>query len=325
MRGRTAELRWRTCPDSWLAGAQWYVSPSPAFLFLQDRTPHRKRPANPQIVTIFIALWINRYYTENDLCHNEKFNQNGTDVLITQCAESLVDEGKIFCRDGYTRSSVVGGIAQTMALIGAPIFGYLNDKLGSPVKSVVVAALFGAIGYACVAAASSPETGVMLAVAAVWGLAEISMIVAAQVLVTFSMPSEEARGTVSGVFSVFGGIGIMVCSYLGGWLFDNVLVQGPFILASSINALIALVGVYVWYTTRGRDFVRRSGSGSTNTGGVSAPEFPARKHAPSATPPETSFVVSEDPPVSEEGRLVQVDGEAHGESDESQDALEGTP
>jgi hypothetical protein len=60
------------------------------------------------IITLFLPLWIYKAYIDNGTCS----------------APSIEDpELKDVCRPAYLRASALSGLAQTFALVGAPIFG----------------------------------------------------------------------------------------------------------------------------------------------------------------------------------------------------------
>jgi predicted MFS family arabinose efflux permease len=50
----------------------------------------------------------------------------------------------------------------------------------------------------------------------------------------------ENRGAVIGTFSVFGAIGVLVASGVGGRLFDNIGPGAPFIMVASATGLLAV-------------------------------------------------------------------------------------
>ena len=61
------------------------------------------------MLTIFIPLWVYKYY-----------------IMIGECSGDPLDsEIKENCRDAYIKASILSGIAQTFALIFAPVVGYL--------------------------------------------------------------------------------------------------------------------------------------------------------------------------------------------------------
>ncbi|KAI9216761.1 major facilitator superfamily domain-containing protein [Blastocladiella britannica] len=73
---------------------------------------------NTAIITLFIPLWVNKYYTTHGLCAVQGLDPNN-DTLIKES-----------CRAAFTRSSIVGGVTQTFALLGAPLWGILIDRFG---------------------------------------------------------------------------------------------------------------------------------------------------------------------------------------------------
>ncbi len=60
------------------------------------------------IITIFIPLWVYKYYIDQGLC------------TISNPDDPEVKES---CKKAYITASILSGIAQTFALMGAPFFG----------------------------------------------------------------------------------------------------------------------------------------------------------------------------------------------------------
>jgi hypothetical protein len=54
-------------------------------------------------------------------------------------------------------------------------------------------------------------------------------------------PIEPSKGSVAGMFSFFGALGILICSQLGGFLFDQWEPEGPFILLCALNVGIVVI------------------------------------------------------------------------------------
>jgi MFS family permease len=79
------------------------------------------------------------------------------------------------------------------------------------------------------------------------GVGEMSVIIISQILITKNTPSE-IRGSVSGIFSLFGGLGILVATKIGGIIFDSWKASGPFIFFGFLNlTLSCLCFVYLFY------------------------------------------------------------------------------
>mmetsp|Transcript_7053 Transcript_7053/g.9191 ORF Transcript_7053/g.9191 Transcript_7053/m.9191 type:complete len:813 (+) Transcript_7053:284-2722(+) len=199
--------------------------------------------ADSAIVSIFIALWVNKHYIDEGLCVTESYS-NVTDAITTVCGELLENEDEVECPAAFTHTSRVSGIANTAALLFSPLAGYLSDKL-DPVKSVGIAAVIGCISYALVGIVDDVNDSTIYFVVGLFGISQIFMIVASQSLLSKYMPPH-LRGTVSGCFSLFGAFGIMFITYVGGILFDEWFVGAPFVLTSLMN-LVLIVSVIVFY------------------------------------------------------------------------------
>ena len=143
-------------------------------------------------------------------------------------------------------------IAFLVALIGAPVFGYISDKVENPVILVCISAAVGAISYLVfgISASSDPSASILLFIGIFVGFSEIFMIISAQILVTKKAMPEHMRGTVAGCYSFVGGLGIMVSTFVGGWLFDVWFTGAPFVLATIFNGFIVIVAVYIIFYRR---------------------------------------------------------------------------
>ena len=63
---------------------------------------------------------------------------------------------------------------------------------------------------------------------------------------------EKVRGSVIGLFGICGGIGIMLCLKVGGYLFDNVSYAGPFIFVGLLNFVVLVWALIVRGRVRAR-------------------------------------------------------------------------
>ena len=169
-----------------------------------------------ETVTLFVSLVVNKYYENNDLCANDTFDPT-KDVKYSLCGERLVNENKVICRKAFTQVSIIGGIVQSFALLGAPFYGCFSDKLDSAVKVVMVSAIMGLVSYTAfgITIAADPNSATVMWIAGVLGVSEIFMVISSQVLLTRKAMPEGMKGTVAGMFSLFGSLGIMATSYIG--------------------------------------------------------------------------------------------------------------
>ena len=109
------------------------------------------------------------------------------------------------------------------------------------VNAVLIALALSAIGYGSTIFVTSPLSGMIFFSAILIGLGEISGVIASGVLIAQQAP-RDIRGSVIGVFSFFGAIGILAATGIGGQLFDHWLPQGPFLLFSFFSVIIFIWG-----------------------------------------------------------------------------------
>ncbi|KAJ3383434.1 hypothetical protein HDU84_003601 [Entophlyctis sp. JEL0112] len=186
------------------------------------------------IITLFVPLWVYKTYIDNGSC-----------TAPSPDAPDIRD----VCASAYKWASAVSGVAQTLALIGAPVFGALSDWTHAKI-AVLASAILGCASYA-VMFAMDPTEKFVLAVAAVAGLSEIGLVIGSMVLVTDSAYiNPTVRGSVAGVSSCFGAMGILISSKLGGYLFDVWHKGAPFFILAIGHGIAICVGVAVITSTR---------------------------------------------------------------------------
>ncbi|KAJ3294858.1 hypothetical protein HK104_003230 [Borealophlyctis nickersoniae] len=188
------------------------------------------------IITGFLPLWIYKHSIDIGLCNVS--DPNDPDI-------------KDSCYQAYRTASTLSGIAQTFALIGAPIFGYLLDRVYRP-TIVLIAALTGLVGYLLLSITTDPTAEVMYLYVALIGLGEIGLVVGSLALVTANYVAPSVRGSVAGVCSLFGAVGILINTRLGGYLFDVWKPNAPFFVMFIAHAIACLIagGVVVMYLVR---------------------------------------------------------------------------
>ena len=82
------------------------------------------------------------------------------------------------------------------------------------------------------------------------GIGQVSCFSCAQALIGQEAPVKE-RGAVLGTFGLFGAAGIMIAMAVGGWLFDNWLHAGPFVLVGLANTVIVVFALLVRWKAPG--------------------------------------------------------------------------
>ncbi|TKA32377.1 hypothetical protein B0A50_01483 [Salinomyces thailandicus] len=101
--------------------------------------------ASSVAISLFIPLYINAYFIRTGLCPPTN--------------HPTAPDLKASCQRAYTLSATLTGLAETTALIAAPLFGYLGTKTRkhSPEYPLLAAALLGTAGYALFAFLPSPD------------------------------------------------------------------------------------------------------------------------------------------------------------------------
>jgi MFS family permease len=169
------------------------------------------------VVVIFLSLWI---------------TQAGVaEGMTTQ--DALIKAGALF------------GVIQVAALLFAPVIGFLIDRI-SRVAGVALATAIAMVGYIWMGLLDTPMGAQAYPAAIVLGMGQVSAIVAATALVG-QEASKELTGSISGAFNVFGAVGILLATKVGGWLFDTWMPGAPFIITGVANGIIVLAAVgLIW-------------------------------------------------------------------------------
>ena len=168
------------------------------------------------VVGTFFTLWATTY---------------GTSEAGLTTAEALATAGMVI------------GISQGVTLLSAPLFGIMADRMNR-VSAVLIALALSAIGYGSTIFVESPLSGFIFISAILIGLGEISGVIASGVLIAQQAP-RDIRGSVIGVFSFCGAIGILAATGIGGQLFDRWLPQGPFLLFSFFSVIALIWGLTI--------------------------------------------------------------------------------
>ena len=167
------------------------------------------------VVIIFLSLWITQAGLEQGMSTSDAFVQSG--IMI--------------------------GVIQMSALVFAPIIGYLIDKM-SRVAAVALAMSIAMIGYTWMGLLDIPIGTQAYPAAVFLGMGQVSAIVAATALLG-QESTKEMTGALSGAFNVFGAIGVLIATKVGGWAFDAWMPGAPFILTGALNAVLVLAAIGV--------------------------------------------------------------------------------
>ncbi|MEV4064188.1 MFS transporter [Nonomuraea dietziae] len=145
--------------------------------------------------------------------------------------------------EALAKSGAIVGIAYTVIVVGAPLFGWLGDRMKRQ-HVVILAQAVAAAAYLSTLLVSDPLGPGMMLVAAFIGLGEIGVITTAGPLLAQQVPARY-RGSSFGVQVLCGAIGIFVVSGVGGWLYDLWRPAAPFALSGACGLLVVLFGLAV--------------------------------------------------------------------------------
>ena len=130
------------------------------------------------------------------------------------------------------------GLVMLCALIWAPIMGWLNDRMNR-VTAMSLALFLAATGYLATALVPDPLGGWMFPAGVLLGIGQMSAVTASQTLIGQEAPKAH-RGSVIGMFSLFGAAGILFITKVGGQLYDEIDPAAPFVIVGAINGLLML-------------------------------------------------------------------------------------
>jgi MFS family permease len=167
------------------------------------------------IVALFLALWV----------------QNAAIADGYTAAEAAARQGALF------------GVVQGCAMLWAPFFGWLADKIDR-VTLVIVAIVLSVVGYGWMGLIPDPNEPAAFGAGALLGIGQASGILASQVLIGQEAPGP-IRGAVIGMVGFFGAVGILVISKLGGWAFDAWTPGAPFVIMALANVALLFFAAYV--------------------------------------------------------------------------------
>jgi MFS family permease len=173
------------------------------------------------IMTLFLALWA----------------QNAALADGSSPAEAAQKQGMLF------------GIIQVSALLWAPVFGWLADRLDR-VTTVILAIVLSIIGYGWMGLVDHPLHTSAIPAAVMLGIGQISAILAATVLAGQVAPGP-IRGAVVGMLTFFGAFGILAISKVGGYAFDHWMPGAPFLIMTFANVALLVFALYVRVRTPG--------------------------------------------------------------------------
>ncbi len=140
------------------------------------------------------------------------------------------------------RAGIYVAVYSLAALVCAPVIGFVADKIDRLALTIGAFAM-AALGYAWLGVSTDVLSfGGMIPALVLAGFGQSSVAMAITVLLAQQCPPD-IRGSVFGVQSFFGAVGILAISWGGGQLFDLVAPGAPFIAVAVANAIVLCCGL----------------------------------------------------------------------------------
>ena len=160
------------------------------------------------VVSVFYSLWL---------------RQEGMEQGLTS-------------EEAQSRAVLFYIVAQAFAVPWAAVMAPILDRIDR-VAGIAIAMFLAACGYLSMPLFPDPISNWMFLGAALIGMGEMCAQLSAIALIGKEAPAR-GRGSVIGLFSFFGALGIMGSGFFGGWLFDNWARYGPFVMVGCGNVVV---------------------------------------------------------------------------------------
>jgi hypothetical protein len=148
--------------------------------------------ASSVAISLFIPLFTNHYFLQTGECAVDP--SNPSDI-------------KHACPQAYKLAAMLTGISQLIALLCAPVFGYLSGKYPKYNIPLLLAAASGIAGYAMFGSLASPDyksedgTGAIFIIVALLGISQIGAIVCSLALLGRGINNDEPTSNGSAIDS----------------------------------------------------------------------------------------------------------------------------
>ncbi len=144
---------------------------------------------------------------------------------------------------GMARWGVIYITMQGCSFFMAPVFGYFMDQVNR-VTAMAVALGFATVGYLSMGIITSPLDFNMIPFFIIISFGSSFMIKASIGLVGQEAPPRE-RGAIIATNSMFGAVGILILSAVGGRLFDAWGPWAPFVIAGSYQSILFIAAIII--------------------------------------------------------------------------------
>jgi MFS family permease len=152
--------------------------------------------------------------------------------------------------DATSRATFVFVLTQVAALAWTVGVLFVLDRFNR-VTGMAGCMLLSAIGYLGTLFIDNPLATSDLPLVIMLGIGTISAFLGSQTLIGQEAPERERGAVVSG-FNLSGAVGILLCSLIGGRLFDSVSPTAPFVMAGALSLVVFALCIVVRVKAPGR-------------------------------------------------------------------------
>ena len=158
---------------------------------------------------------------------------------------SFIDEGLLSedeSKDCYQKMILISTIASGLFL---PLFGYVGDALSSRVL-VPLAYSFRALCGFSFMLLDDPRSNLAFVIVIMLTCATIIEGISINVLFFRGIPSA-VRGTMMGVYTCFGQLGMLFFTLAGGQMFDRINRNSPFFGLAALDSLVVILALVMGF------------------------------------------------------------------------------
>jgi MFS family permease len=238
----------------WLIAGLCVLSTIVLWIGLKDSTPVKEEEKSPIKDLAISAIKLGIGNPRIALSYGAAFIARGDLIILgtflTLWGTSAGVEQGLTTADATRKSTLAFVAAQSAALLWTLIIVFFIDRFNRT-GFLAFCMLLAALGYLGMGFVTDPTSQGALPFIILLGIGQISAFFGSQALVGQEAPVAQ-RGAVIGGFNITGAIGILFCSVLGGWLFDEISPSAVFVMVGSINFIIFLCALIVRWKSPGR-------------------------------------------------------------------------
>ena len=164
-------------------------------------------------------------------------------IFVTLWVQQSVSSAGMSAAEATAKAGMIVGMAQGAALFWSPIFGWIGDKLNR-VTVLIVGFLLAVAGYGWIGLIDDPTARSSIPALVLLGIGQSSTVLASTLLLGQEAP-QHIRGSVFGLQSFFGALGILAISAGGGYLYDAIGPHAPFAAMAVANGVVFAWGLAV--------------------------------------------------------------------------------